>query len=62
MDDMDNMSCEVIWLDPEPVRKSSDYEKYIKELRRIENDVDVFEGFQQPPNEDEYHRLVRRML
>mmetsp|Transcript_5847 Transcript_5847/g.8467 ORF Transcript_5847/g.8467 Transcript_5847/m.8467 type:complete len:365 (-) Transcript_5847:152-1246(-) len=56
MDDIDNLPCEVIWLDPEPDRESNDYETYIEELQEIENAVDVFEGFEQPPNEDEYFR------
>ena len=49
-------ACDAIWLDPEPDRGSSDYEKYIEELQEIENEVDLFKGFQQPSNEDEYHR------
>ncbi len=54
---LDNLTCEVIWLDPEPDKESSDYENYIEELDEIEDEVDLFDGFQQPPNEEEYHRL-----
>ncbi len=53
-------ACEAIWLDPEPEKDSSDYEKYIEELQEIENEVDLFKGFQQPPNEDEFHLLQSR--
>ena len=52
--------CEVNWLDPEPDRESSDYTKYIEELREINsqvNFVNMYKGFHQPPTEEEYHRL-----
>ena len=49
--------CEVNWLDPEPARESSDYAKYTKELHEIEQEVDIYRGFQQPPTEEEYRRL-----
>jgi len=51
----DTMSCEVNWLDPEPGRESSKYEKYIRDLREIERQV-VYRGFQQPPSEEEFNR------
>ncbi len=50
-------ACEVIWLDPEPGSESSDYEKYIEELQKIEGEVNLFEGYQQPPSEHEYRSL-----
>ena len=52
--------CEVNWLEPEPERDSSDYEKYIEELRRNKrrDPVDFFTGIFQPPSEDEYNRLL----
>ncbi len=49
--------CEVNWLDPEPDRESSDYGQYIEELQEIENEMESFRGFHQPPTEEEYHRL-----
>jgi len=52
-----NDSCEVNWLDPEPAKESSDYKQYIEELHEIEQQVDTYSGFHQPPIEEEYHRL-----
>jgi hypothetical protein len=49
--------CEVNWLDPEPDRESSDYEKYIEELEEINIQVKFYKGFHQPPTEEEYNRL-----
>mmetsp|Transcript_2531 Transcript_2531/g.5587 ORF Transcript_2531/g.5587 Transcript_2531/m.5587 type:complete len:412 (-) Transcript_2531:136-1371(-) len=46
--------CEVNWLDPEPDRYSSDYEKYIEELQEINGQVDIYRGYHQPPTRDEY--------
>jgi hypothetical protein len=48
--------CEVNWLDPEPDRGSSDYEKYIEDLEKIDIGVDFYRGFHQPPTSDEYGR------
>ena len=52
--------CEVNWLDPEPDRESSDYEKYIEELHEIERELDasIYFGFHQPPTEEEYRRRL----
>ena len=52
-------SCEVNWLDPEPDRESSDYEEYIEISRRIERELEwsAFEGFHQPPTQEEYTRM-----
>eukprot|EP00984_Skeletonema_dohrnii_P005978 scaffold2120_cov150-Skeletonema_dohrnii-CCMP3373.AAC.1 len=50
-------ACEVIWLDPEPDRESIDYEKYIEELKEIEQYGYFYHGFQQPPTEEEYHHF-----
>ncbi len=50
--------CEVNWLDPEPDRGSSDYEKYLRELQVINCRVTLYSGFHQPPTEEEYNRLV----
>ena len=52
--------CEVNWLDPEPDRESSDYEKYIEELQVINSQVTFYRGFHQPPTEEEYNRLLDR--
>jgi hypothetical protein len=49
--------CEVNWLDPEPRIGFSDYAKYIEELQEIDRQVTFYRGFQQPPTEEEYHRL-----
>ena len=49
--------CEVIWIDPEPDKDSSDYAKYVEELQEIENEVDFYKGFHQPPTEEEYIAL-----
>ena len=51
--------CEVNWLDPEPERESRDYAKYIAELNEIEQKLDFYRGFHQPPTEEEYNRLIR---
>ena len=53
-----NYCCEVNWLDPEPDRESSHYEKYVDELQKIESGVRMFKGFHQPPTEEEYNNLV----
>eukprot|EP00985_Skeletonema_marinoi_P007726 scaffold3445_cov80-Skeletonema_marinoi.AAC.7 len=50
-------SCEINWLDPEPSSESSDYEAYIKELQRIEQRIDFYRGYHEPPNEQQYRRL-----
>ena len=52
-----NDSCEINWLDPEPSSESSDYEAYIDELQQIEQPVDFYRGYRQPPTEQEYRRL-----
>jgi hypothetical protein len=49
--------CEVNWLDPEPAKGSSDYNKYIQDLLELERKVDLFRGFYQPPTEEEYNEL-----
>eukprot|EP00985_Skeletonema_marinoi_P000092 scaffold25_cov69-Skeletonema_marinoi.AAC.6 len=50
-------SCEINWLDPEPDRESNDYDVYTRELQSIQEDVFCFEGFHQPPTEEEYKRV-----
>jgi len=50
-------SCEINWLDPEPDRESNDYDVYIRELQSIQEDIFCFEGYHQPPSEEEYKRL-----
>ncbi len=50
--------CEVNWFDPEPETDSREYEKYIEELREIQGEVDMYQGFRQPPTEEEYNALV----
>jgi hypothetical protein len=48
--------CEVNWL-AEPAKESSNYEQYIKESHKIEQEVVIYRGFHQPPTEEEYHQL-----
>ncbi len=50
-------SCEINWLDPEPDRESSGYEVYNRELESLQEDVFCFEGYHQPPSQDDYKRL-----
>ncbi len=50
-------SCEINWLDPEPIIGSSDYATYMEEVQRIQQGVDFYRGYHQPPNELEYRRL-----
>jgi hypothetical protein len=50
--------CELNWLDPEPDRESSEYSNYIEKLREIESRLDIFQGFYQPPTEEELVRLI----
>ncbi len=52
-----DIPCEVNWLDPEPDRESSDYEKYIAEMQKINSKVDFYRGFHEPPTEEEYNQL-----
>jgi len=54
--------CEVNWLDPEPDRESSNYDKYMEDLQVIQRQVDLYRGFHQPPTEEEYNRLLGLML
>jgi len=53
----ENSSCEINWLDPEPSSESSNYEAYMEELQRIEQRINFYSGYHQPPTEDEYYRL-----
>eukprot|EP00985_Skeletonema_marinoi_P020501 scaffold12212_cov86-Skeletonema_marinoi.AAC.3 len=52
-------TCEINWLDPEPDRESNDYDVYTRELQSIQEDVFCFEGYHQPPTEEEYKRLCQ---
>eukprot|EP00985_Skeletonema_marinoi_P020628 scaffold12330_cov83-Skeletonema_marinoi.AAC.7 len=58
----DPMACEVNWLDPEPHRYGSDYEQYIEELEEINEQVDIYRGYTQPPTEDECKRLLAEFM
>jgi hypothetical protein len=49
--------CEVNWLDPEPDSESIDYDEYIEKLQSINSQADFYNGFYQPPTEEEYRRL-----
>jgi hypothetical protein len=52
-------SCEINWLDPEPDREGDGYEAYVKELASIQEEINVYQGYYQPPTEEEYMRLCR---
>ena len=52
--------CEVNWLDPEPDTDSAGYGKYMEELQEIEEKVDFFKGFYQPPPQEEFERISER--
>ncbi len=51
-------SCEINWLDPES--RSDDCETYEEDLRSIEQCIDFYRGYHQPPNELDYRRLCER--
>ena len=55
-------ACEINWLEPEPDKKSSDYEEYINELRSLEEQISFFTGYHNPPTEDEFNRLRNEYL
>jgi hypothetical protein len=61
-DEFGKQRSEVNWLDPEPDEDSTDYGKYIAELQEIENQVDFYKGYHQPPTKKEYIRLVQEWL
>ena len=44
-------------LDPAPSSESSDYETYIEELQRVEQDIYFYRGYYEPPTAEEYRRL-----
>ena len=50
-------SCEINWLGPEPDRENSGYEVYDQELQSMQEDIFCFEGYHQPPAQDDYKRL-----
>jgi len=49
--------CEINWLDPEPGSESSDYATYVEALQRIEERIDFYRGYSQPPTLAEYNQL-----
>ena len=58
------LPCEINWFDPEPEKvsfcSSEEYEKYTEELRHLEEKIDVFRGYYEPPTEEEYIRLCEK--
>eukprot|EP00985_Skeletonema_marinoi_P020634 scaffold12330_cov83-Skeletonema_marinoi.AAC.13 len=50
-------SCEINWLDPEPSSESSDYEAYMEEMHGIQQHINFYKGYYEPPNEQQYRRL-----
>ncbi len=58
-DDLGEEHCEVNWLDPVPDEESSDYEEFLDDLRKIENEGgNFYKGYHQPPTQEEYNRLI----
>jgi len=49
----------VIWLDKEPVRRSSGYTTYIQEMQSIEKEIDFYKGYYRPPTADEYKQFFK---
>jgi hypothetical protein len=56
---------EVNWLDPEPDKDSSDYDSYIRCLRDIDEDMDMypfFRGLYHPPTYQVFRQLCRQYV
>ena len=53
-------ACEINWLDQEPDKESSAYENYEQGLQTLEQDINFYRGYLQPPSEDEYIRICMR--
>jgi len=53
------ISCEINWLEPEPDRGSGCYEDYIRTLDALKKEIGFYNGYNQPPTEEEYHRLCQ---
>lgn len=47
-------SCKPRWLDPEPDPSDENYDVYLKELNKIEDDVEFYKGCFQPPTLEEH--------
>jgi hypothetical protein len=50
-------ACEIKWLEPEPDRESSGYEDYTCKLNALQEEIDCYKDYDQPPTHDEYQRL-----
>jgi hypothetical protein len=50
-------SCEINWFEPEPERESNGYENYTRRLNALQEEIDFYRGYNQPPTEEEYYRL-----
>lgn len=48
------ISCEINWLEPEPDRGSGGYEDYIRTLDALKKEIGCYNGYNQPPTEEEY--------
>eukprot|EP00984_Skeletonema_dohrnii_P002899 scaffold983_cov96-Skeletonema_dohrnii-CCMP3373.AAC.6 len=53
-----NSSCEINWLEPEPVRERSDYKDYTFQLGYAQREINFYRGCYNPPTEDEYNQLL----
>jgi len=42
--------------------RSDDYETYMIQLSNIEQEIDFFRGYHQPPTAEEYNRLCRELI
>ena len=49
--------CEINWINPEPSNERSGYETYIEDLQNVQQNIDFYRDYYQPPNEEEYRRL-----
>lgn len=51
-------SCEINWLDSEPVLGTEDYEECQKELQNSKDSESFYKGHWKPPTEEEYRKMM----
>jgi hypothetical protein len=51
--------CEVNWLDPEPEPESDsrEYEDYVSDYQRMQDEIGLYRGYYEPPTEEQYTLL-----
>ena len=54
--------CEVNWLDPEPENDSREYEDYVTDCQRIQDEIGMYRGYYEPPTEEQYTLLYEEYL